>query len=81
MSTMIKSVVDNEPTVMRFIAPFTYIYMRLGEKMVMLVHKTLHASSYTASINQHFHTMLAYIKYVKSSSGDIAINDDNSMVG
>lgn len=31
MSTMIKSVVDNKPTVMRFFAPFTYIYMRLGE--------------------------------------------------
>ena len=81
MATMVKKVVDNEPPVMGFLAPFAYIYMRPWEKLVVLIHETLHASSYTDSINKHFYALLANIKYVKGSSGDISVNDDNSMIG
>ena len=51
MTAMIKGIVYNEPTVVRFFLPFTNIYMVVWEEVVVLFHEALHSLTYAIGID------------------------------
>ena len=81
MSAMIEAIIYYKPAVMRFLLPFANIYMAIWEEVVMLVHKVLHASTYSVCIDNSCNIWLSDIENAKCERCDITIYYYYSMVG
>ena len=78
---MIKMVINNQKSVMRFCSPFENLHRLHPCLTVVLITQTCHTCSYALSINYALHSRLSYIKHIKCLGIYIVINNDNTLFG
>lgn len=81
VSAVIEAVVDDEPSVMRFIAPFIYLYRLDIGLAVVLVAKACHACSYACGVYLRRDSVCTDIEHVECFGINVGIDDDGTMLG
>ena len=63
---MIKRIINDKPTIMGLLTPFSDINMSIREQPIMLLHQSLHSLTDTYCIDNCFHSGFSNVQKVKS---------------